>query len=204
MDDLKVRARLEGASALREGVSQEATLSWGVPNQITVLRILLTPVYIILLVYELRVLALTIFFLVAVSDAVDGFVARRTGQITSLGTILDPLADKLLMIASFVSLSYLGVIPPWLTIVVVSRDVLLLLGTLVLKVFSGSVTLTPTLLGKWTTVMQLVTVFWALLFHFLKSRPPLLEPLLGLTTAATLASGLQYLYRAMRRSEDIP
>lgn len=179
-------------------------LSWSIANQITILRILLAPVYIITLLYGFTAATLAIFFALGASDAVDGFVARRTGQITFLGTILDPLADKLILIASFLSLSFLGLIPAWLTVVVVSRDVLILTGSLVLKVFSGSVAVTPSLLGKWTTGFQFLTVFWVLWFNFLETHPPLMEPLLGFTAAATLASGLHYVYQGMRRSADTP
>ncbi len=210
MDNLKVNIPLERTSALGGAVSQEAAstltpaLSWNIANQITILRVLLAPVYIIMLLYGFIVPALVIFFALGASDAVDGFVARRTGQVTFLGTILDPLADKLILIASFLSLSFLGLIPAWLTIVVVSRDILIVTGSLVLKVFSGSVAVTPSLLGKWTTGLQLLTVFWVLWFNFLETRPPLMAPLLGLTVAATLASGLHYVYRVMRRSADTP
>lgn len=171
-----------------------------IPNSLTILRILLIPVYIGLLVYEQYDLALFVLLLAGVTDALDGTIARVTNQRTRLGTFLDPLADKLLLTSGFVALSAIHLIPSWVTIVVVSRDLMLLLGTAVAQFTETPVDITPTFLGKGTTFLQLTYV---LLVIFLSSRRidlSLIDPLLAGMVAFTLLSGLHYLYRGYRNS----
>jgi cardiolipin synthase len=144
-------------------------------NKITIFRILLVPFFIVeVLSYvdggeELhRFLAITAFLLASVCDGVDGYLARRYNQRSELGAILDPLADKLLVVAGIVLLSlhheqYLPHLPLWLTATVISRDVLLLIGLVVVHYACGKVTVKPHLIGKVATVLQMVTVCWALL-----------------------------------------
>ena len=144
-------------------------------NKITIFRILLVPFFIVeVLSYvddgdELhRFLAIAAFLLASVCDGVDGYIARRYNQRSELGAILDPLADKLLVVAGIVLLSlhheqYLPHLPLWLTATVISRDVLLLIGLVVVHYACGKVTVKPHLIGKVATVLQMVTVCWALL-----------------------------------------
>ena len=144
-------------------------------NKITIFRILLVPFFIVeVLIYvgdgdELhRFLAITAFLLASVCDGVDGYIARRYNQRSELGAILDPLADKLLVVAGIVLLSlhheqYLPHLPLWLTATVISRDVLLLIGLVVVHYACGKVTVKPHFIGKIATVLQMVTVCWALL-----------------------------------------
>ncbi len=144
-------------------------------NKITIFRILLVPFFIVeVLIYvgdgeELhRFLAIAAFLLASVCDGVDGYIARRYNQRSELGAILDPLADKLLVLAGIVLLSlhheqYLPHLPLWLTATVISRDVLLLIGLVVVHYACGKVTVKPHLIGKVATVLQMVTVCWALL-----------------------------------------
>src|ERR671934_121529 len=98
----------------------------GLANRLTVLRILLIPVFVALLVYRKPRLALAVFALAALTDLLDGYVARRQGSQSRLGAFLDPLADKLLLTASFATLTYLRVLPAWIMIVVISRDLILM------------------------------------------------------------------------------
>src|SRR5262249_32596998 len=102
-----------------------------IPNSLTILRILLIPVYIGLLVYAEYDYALLVLLLAGMTDALDGTIARVANQRTRLGAFLDPLADKLLLTSGFLTLSSIHLIPTWVTILVVSRDLMLLLGTAV-------------------------------------------------------------------------
>lgn len=144
-------------------------------NKITIVRILLVPFFIVQVLYYVsgagewhRYLALVAFGVAAASDGIDGFIARRFSQRSELGAILDPLADKLLLVSGIVLLSlhheeYLPHLPLWLTATVLSRDVLLLLGLVVIHYVGGKVVVRPHLTGKIATVLQMTCVLWALL-----------------------------------------
>src|ERR1044071_5011825 len=144
-------------------------------NKITIVRILLVPFFVVeVLNYvsqgrELhRYLAIAAFLVASVCDGVDGYIARRYNQRSELGAILDPLGDKLLLLAGIVLLSlhheeYLPHLPLWLTATVISRDVLLLIGMVVIYYTCGKVTVKPHLVGKVATVLQMAAVCWALL-----------------------------------------
>ncbi|MDI6786353.1 MAG: CDP-alcohol phosphatidyltransferase family protein [bacterium] len=135
------------------------------PNKITVIRIFSVPAFIIAIIYGHRDLALGIFCFSVVTDAIDGFVARYYKKITKLGSFIDPLADKLLMVTSFLFLSFFGDIriPFWISILVVSREVIMSLGWtliyLLTNCFSGdALVIQPTILGKLNTVFQMLTI----------------------------------------------
>lgn len=104
------------------------------PNFLSLIRILFIPLLVILLIYEYYDLSLIILVLSAISDALDGFIARFFHQKTTLGAYLDPIADKLLLVTSYITLSILNIIPDWLTIIVISRDVIISLGVLILLI----------------------------------------------------------------------
>ena len=143
-------------------------LSW--PNRITLLRLLLVPVFVLLLLdaahsaaYRLAALGLAV--LIGIADAADGIIARRTGKVTKIGSVLDPLADKALMISALVLLSSIRVMPNadlrlpyWVSVTLVSRDVFMLLGAAVLFVLTGLFQALPSPSGKAVTVMQFVTI----------------------------------------------
>ncbi|MEK7675492.1 MAG: CDP-diacylglycerol--glycerol-3-phosphate 3-phosphatidyltransferase [Verrucomicrobiota bacterium] len=144
-------------------------------NKITILRILLVPFFIVqLLVYVesgdewYRLLAILSFALAAFGDALDGYVARRYNQHSELGAILDPLADKLLLLSGVVVLSlphqpYLDRLPLWLVATVISRDMLLLIGMVVIHYACGKVIVRAHIIGKMATVLQMGAVLWILL-----------------------------------------
>jgi cardiolipin synthase len=125
-------------------------------------------------------------------------IARVLDQRTTLGRYLDPLADKLLLVASFVVLSVVGVIPIWVTIVVVSRDVIISIGTLVVHLLRERVNIMPTLMGKATTVAQLVYVVVVLLGMIGPVAPRFVPMVLAVMLGLTIASGLHYLFRGIR------
>ncbi len=139
-----------------------------VPNLLTVFRMVLIPVFVSLLFYQRFVLALVVFVLAGVTDGLDGLLARRFDQKSQLGTILDPIADKMMMITSFVVLSMRSVFPPpvpshlpipfWVTIAVISRDVFILVGAASINIVTGFRGFRPSMLGKINTTVQIVAI----------------------------------------------
>jgi cardiolipin synthase len=170
------------------------------PNFLTLIRIVAIPVFLVLLVSRLYFDALLVFILGGVTDALDGFLARRMNQKTSLGAVLDPIADKLLLMSSFIMLGMMGSLPLWLVVLVVSRDAVILIGYVTISFLAGEAPeVQPTLSGKLSTAFQLLTV-GVVLAMLADSR--LLEPwmddvLIYITAATTVISGVQYLYRGL-------
>jgi cardiolipin synthase len=173
----------------------------GLANWLTIVRILLIPVLVTSLAYNRPVLALMTFAVASVTDTMDGYIARSRGTKTRLGAFLDPLADKLLLTASFVTLTYKfpKVLPFWLTAVVLSRDILLVLVAVLIMLTGGQLHPTPTALGKTSTLFQMLTVGVALLVVAGGQDLWMLrKTLLALTAALTVGSGIQYLLVAPR------
>jgi cardiolipin synthase len=169
----------------------------GLANWLTTLRILLIPVFITLLVYRKVTAALLVFCLASLTDMLDGYIARSRGRQTRLGAFLDPMADKLLLTSAFVALTYLKLIPFWITAVVVSRDLILSVGVLVIHVSGSVVTPAPSWIGKTSTALQMATVLVAMLFHH---RLPLAPKAFAWVTAVfTVVSGLQYLVLGLKQ-----
>ena len=169
------------------------------PNLITILRILLTPVLVNCLLYEYYGWALAVFLLASLTDGLDGIIARTSNQRTLLGAYLDPVADKLLLNACFITLAVLHLVPVWVSIIVISRDVILIFGTLILHLTDQSHSdITPTWWGKSTTVVQLVYIVLVLLWIILGKDAGLLAPMLFLTASLTVFSGLHYILRGIR------
>ncbi|MFH1459236.1 MAG: CDP-diacylglycerol--glycerol-3-phosphate 3-phosphatidyltransferase [Candidatus Omnitrophota bacterium] len=148
-------------------------------NWISIFRIILIPIFISTIVYYspgkdyLRFLALIIFVTAVLSDGIDGYIARTKKLKTRLGSFLDPLADKLLLSSSFITLALAHNIPLeirlplWVPILVLSRDIILTLGSLLIHVITGDLKITPSILGKLTTFFQMVTIVCILLqYHF--------------------------------------
>jgi cardiolipin synthase len=165
-----------------------------IPNVITLIRILLTPIFIIFLIQGQYRRALVVFLLAGVSDLADGLIARVWQQKSRLGSYLDPLADKILMAASFVTLSIYRQIPSWLTVVVLSRDVVLGLGVLIFRLADIPLIVRPSLAGKWTTTLQVTTVGLVLLNKIWPISHLVLLALFWVTGVLTAISGIQYLY----------
>jgi cardiolipin synthase (CMP-forming) len=168
-----------------------------IPNSLTILRILLIPVFVGLLIYERYDSALAVILIAGVTDGLDGTIARVANQRTKLGAILDPLADKLLLTSGFITLSALHLVPLWVVIVVVSRDVILLAGALLSRFTESPVDMAPTLIGKGTTVVQLLYIILVIACTPRRLDPQLLQPLLYLMVALTVLSGFHYLYRGV-------
>src|SRR6266581_40824 len=169
----------------------------GLANWLTLLRILLIPVFVTLLVYRRPGVALLVFAVAAFTDLLDGWVARRHKDESTLGAFLDPTADKLLLTASFVTLTYLKALPFWIAAVVLSRDVILVVGTLLVYMLGARVHPRPTWAGKAATFFQVLTVLTGLLARFLHV-PFVPRFVLWLAAAFTVISGLQYLVQGMK------
>jgi cardiolipin synthase len=142
--------------------------------------------------------ALYLFVLAAVTDLLDGFLARATNQKTALGTFLDPLADKFLLISSFILFSIYGWIPLWLTITVISRDLIVVIGWFLLYMITHNAKVEPVFTGKAAIALQLITLSLVLLSITLPSFSPPLDVLFAATAAFTAVSGLQYIYKGLR------
>ena len=169
----------------------------GLANWLTVLRILLIPVFITLLVYKQRGPALAIFLAAAFTDLLDGYVARHRGSQSRLGAFLDPTADKLLLVSSFVTLTWLKALPFWIAAVVISRDLILMFGALVIHMAGGRIYPRPTRAGKIATFFQVLTVLAGLASRFVRVGPTLTF-VMWLAAAFTIISGLQYIVQGMR------
>jgi CDP-diacylglycerol--glycerol-3-phosphate 3-phosphatidyltransferase len=175
-------------------------------NKITILRILLIPFFVVEIIYFVRTgnetcrsAGLLAFAVAAILDGVDGYVARRYNQWSELGTILDPLADKLLLVSAIIVLSFdnaprLGQIPLWLTGTIIGRDLLLGIGAVVIRLVVGKITVRPRLTGKVATVFQMVVVLWILLRWDLAFHGSFLNMWILGTGIFTALSGLFYVW----------
>ena len=176
-------------------------------NKISIFRILLVPAIVASLIYYhpqrdwLRLVALGLFMLGAASDAVDGYLARRQQQQTELGTLLDPIADKCLILSALISCSAIhGLpdsmrIPAWFNLVVISRDVLLIAGAAVFFIIRGQWSVRPSWLGKWTTFAQMLVVLSVLL------GLPWTHPLIMAAAVLTILSAITYVRMGIRAFE---
>ena len=163
-----------------------------IPNLITILRVLLVPIFIIYIINDRMLGSLIIFVIASISDALDGFIARVFHKKSDLGAYLDPLADKILLIAAYITLAILKMIPSWLAVLVISRDVIILLGVMVLYLNRHPVKVHPSLLSKSTTCLQIATILMILLNGYLNIEPFQIYAF-WLTAGFTIASGLQYI-----------
>ena len=168
------------------------------PNLITVLRIFLTPLFVILLIRGDTGWALGVFLAAGVSDGLDGLLARLLDRRSTLGAVLDPIADKLLLTAAFICLALIQGIPPWVAVVVISRDVLIVIGVAVLAFAKIAFEIRPSILSKWTTVCQVVLVAAALLALRLPALDPAVYPLCWIAVVMTVLSGLHYTWTGLQ------
>lgn len=181
-------------------------------NKVTILRILLIPFFVVEVLYYVqtgwethRYAGLTCFALAAACDALDGFIARHFHQRSELGAVLDPLADKLLLVSATILLSfdhapYLDRVPLWLTGTILGRDILLVTGLLVIHMTVGKAVVRPRWIGKVATVLQMSVVLWVLL----KWPSSGLVPLALAAALATGISGLLYIWDGVRQLSTSP
>ena len=169
-------------------------------NQLTMLRMLLIPAFVILVLYGRLGWALIAFGVAGATDALDGLIARRAGQKTPLGAWLDPMADKLLLVSAFVVLTLPNTglvhrIPVWLTVLIISRDVAIVLTVAVVNMAIGRRTFPPSLLGKTATAIYILTCLVFLLANYLQADARVVTPWVYLALAVTLLSALHYVAR---------
>jgi cardiolipin synthase len=171
-----------------------------IPNTLTITRIVIIPLFITSIIYKRYDYALYLFIIAALTDVFDGFFARLTNQKTALGKFLDPLADKFLLVTTFIVMSVYELIPTWLTITVISRDLIIIIGWFLLYLVSDLSRVEPSLLGKITIWVQSFFIAYILVdinLHFLPDHPPLM---LWLTAGITVLSGFHYIYRGLNIS----
>lgn len=169
------------------------------PNFITLARLLTVPLIIWLLIADRYVEVTVLFFAAGISDAVDGFLAKRFGWESELGAYLDPIADKALLVSVFVALGVQGVLPPWLILGVVSRDVLIVGGVILAYLLGNPMAVRPLLVSKLNTAAQLVLIGFVLGERSgLDVLDPLIVPLVLLVAGLTLASAAAYLVQWFR------
>lgn len=177
-----------------------------VANQLTLLRMGLAPLLVILVLSGEMRWALAVFVVAGITDLLDGLIARMGHQQTTLGAMLDPVADKVLLTSTFVALTWSSglhvSIPVWLTVTTLSRDAIILTGVAIVNLTMGRRVFYPSLLGKLTTASQLITVGVVLLLNAFTLRLPGLEWLFRLTLILTVGSALHYLFSSsVRRGE---
>jgi cardiolipin synthase len=177
-------------------------------NQLTLLRMLLIPAFVILVVYGHLGWALVVFATAGVTDALDGLIARRSGQKTSLGAWLDPMADKLLLVTTFVVLTIPGLdlanrLPLWLTICIISRDVVIVATVAIVNLAIGPRTFRPSVYGKIATGTYIVTAVAAMLFNYLGYHSVIVDVGVWASLGITLVSAFHYIWHA-RRIIDAP
>lgn len=167
-------------------------------NQLTVLRMVLIPAFVILLMYGYRGWALVIFLAAGLTDLLDGLIARVTGQKTDLGAWLDPMADKLLLVTMFVMLTLPDIgsanrLPLWFTVLVISRDVAIVLTVAIVNLAVGPRTFRPSIFGKVATATYIVTGVAALYFNYRGYSSSIVTVLIYASLVITLVSGIHYL-----------
>jgi cardiolipin synthase len=172
-------------------------------NQLTLLRIVLVPVFALCMLYRYPGWALLVFTVAGVTDLFDGLIARMSGQSTSIGAWLDPMADKLLLATMFVMLTLPGLglanrLPVWLTVLVISRDLGIVLTVAVVNLAVSRRTFPPSLLGKAATLVYIVTGVYTLYANYEGERSMLVVVLEYVCLALTVASAAHYLVRVMR------
>jgi cardiolipin synthase len=172
-------------------------------NQMTLLRMLLIPGFVIFVIYGRLGLAMIVFLVAAVTDALDGVLARLSNQKSSLGAWLDPMADKLLLVSTFVVLSIPGLglanrLPIWLTVCMISRDIVIILTVIIVNLAIGRRTFYPSIFGKIATATYVVTAVAAMFFNYRGYHSELVDVLIYASLVITAVSSLHYIWHARR------
>ena len=164
------------------------------PNFLSLIRVLLIPVFVIMIMDKLFGWALITFAIAGITDGMDGLIARITHQRTELGAYLDPIADKLLLTSAFVTLAIIETIPNWLAVIVITRDVIILIGFFVLTLTNHRPKIRPTLVSKVTTGFQICTILLVLLTGYNPVFNSLSTIAIYGATLFTILSGAHYIY----------
>jgi len=164
-------------------------------------RILLLPFFVSALIYNAYLYALVIFLLAGATDILDGYIARMKRQVSEFGTILDPVADKFIIITSFILMTANGIIPKWLTIIVISRDVIIITGVIILYFVINQIKVEPSFLGKASNILQYFLIGLALLTINVMDKPFIPRIYLFVVAIFTTVSGIQYIYKGLKAVE---
>jgi cardiolipin synthase len=174
-----------------------------IPNTLTITRILIIPVFVTVIIYKRYDYALYLFIFAAITDVFDGFLARLKNQKTVLGTFLDPLADKFLIVTSFIILSTYGMIAKWLAITVISRETIVIIGWFLLYIITGKANVEPSSLGKATIWVQSIFIAVVLMNINYFSFPSIYLVPQVITAGLTILSALHYIYRGLKITHAI-
>jgi cardiolipin synthase len=164
------------------------------PNALTLMRVLLIPLFVILIINKIFGWALVTFAVAGITDAIDGLIARVTGQRTELGAYLDPIADKLLLSSAFVTLAIIELIPSWLTVIVVTRDIIILIGFLMFFLTNHRPKMGPSLVSKITTFFQISTILLFLVSEYYSIPKLLYNFAIYGVLFFTILSGIHYIF----------
>jgi cardiolipin synthase len=172
-------------------------------NQLTLLRMLLIPGFVLLVIYGYFGWALVVFSIAGATDALDGLAARLAHQNTELGAWLDPAADKLLIVSTFIVLTLPNIglvnrIPIWLTVLLISRDVGIVLTVAIVNMAIGPRTFTPSALGKFATALFIVTCIVVLFFNYLGRTSIVVDAFIWASLVVTLLSAVDYVFRVAK------
>jgi cardiolipin synthase len=168
------------------------------PNFLTLTRIIILPFFAASLIYSEYGYALALFIGAAITDLLDGYIARITHQITYFGRILDPVADKFFLITSFILMAAYGLLPKWLTIIVISRDLIVVTGCVILYFVTNSLKVEPSFLGKTTSACQFILIGLVLLAFNINGRLSVSVIFFYIVAVLTAASGIQYVYTGLK------
>lgn len=170
-----------------------------IPNLLTIFRISLVPVFVIFVIHNDLWRALIIFVLAGITDGLDGFIARLLNQRTVVGAYLDPIADKMLLMSAYIGLAFKDMLPGWLSVIVVSRDIIILAGIAIISLMGRGTEIHPSIASKFTTVFQILTII-IVLYPF-----PIfyIRIFIPITAVLTILSGIQYMYRGIKIMGDM-
>jgi cardiolipin synthase len=173
-----------------------------IPNLLTLTRILLLPFFAGALIYKQYHYALILFITAAVTDLLDGLLARMMKQITDLGKILDPVADKFFIVTAFVLMSNTGMIPKWLTIIVISKDLIVVTGCVILYFITNRLEIEPIMLGKVASAVQFFVIGLVLIPYNMDTGFEIPMSVFIIVAALTGLAALQYAFQGMKRASE--
>jgi cardiolipin synthase (CMP-forming) len=173
-----------------------------IPNLITTIRIILTPIFVIYIINDELISGLIVLVISGISDGVDGMVARLFNQKSKLGAYLDPLADKIILISAFITLGIRGMLPAWLAVMVISRDILILMGISIMFLHGMKIDIKPSISSKITTCLQFITLISILSKDYLVAFEGYYRYLFYVTALFTTVSFLQYTHQWFKLTGD--
>jgi len=173
-----------------------------IPNLITTIRIILTPIFVIYIINDELISGLIVLVISGISDGIDGMVARLFNQKSKLGAYLDPMADKIILISAFITLGIRQMLPAWLAVMVISRDILILMGISIMFLHGMKIDIKPSISSKITTCLQFITLILILSKDYLAGFQGYYRYLFYVTAFFTTISFLQYTHQWFKLTGD--